>query len=87
MLPLEVVGYIAGTLTTGGVTPEIIKVIRTRDTRGISLTWLFVMLVGSILWVAYGLYIGSTPVVFFNVVGAVLYFIFIIIKVLGSRWG
>ncbi len=81
---MEAIGFIAGTLTTVGIVPEIIKVIKTRDTRGISLTWLFIMLFGSALWVAYGSSIGSAPVIIFNVIGVALYALFIAVKLAGS---
>ncbi|MGC8569310.1 MAG: SemiSWEET family sugar transporter [Nitrososphaeria archaeon] len=80
MLEIEAIGFIAGFLTTASYVPEVIRVVRTKDTRGISLTWLVALLVGVVLWLLYGVYIGSYPVVIANAITALLVSIMLALK-------
>ena len=49
-----IIGLVAGFLTTGSFLPQIIKTIKTKDTKNISLLMYFVYVVGVILWLIYG---------------------------------
>ncbi|MDP8022925.1 MAG: SemiSWEET transporter [Nitrososphaeria archaeon] len=73
-------GLVAGFLTTVAYVPEVIKVFNTKDTKGISLIWLFTMLTGALLWLYYGLLITSIPVIAANGVSALLILLLIILK-------
>jgi MtN3 and saliva related transmembrane protein len=55
----EVLGFIAGGLVSISLLPQVIKSIKTRSTNDISLLWMSINLLGQILWVAYGVVIGS----------------------------
>jgi MtN3 and saliva related transmembrane protein len=63
----ELVGFAAAVLTTAAFLPQTIKVVRTRDTRSISLAMYLLFTIGVALWLVYGLLIGSLPVVVANV--------------------
>jgi MtN3 and saliva related transmembrane protein len=65
---LEWFGYAAAALTTGSFIPQAIMTIRTRDTRGISRGMYAMFTVGVALWLAYGVAIGSWPMVVANTV-------------------
>ncbi len=73
-------GLVAGFLTTVAYVPEVIKVFNTKDTKGISLIWLFTMLTGALLWLYYGVLIASIPVIAANGVSALLILLLIILK-------
>jgi MtN3 and saliva related transmembrane protein len=64
----EWVGFAAAALTTGSFIPQAVKTIRTRDTRGISLAMYVIFTVGVALWLAYGLFVGSWPMIAANTV-------------------
>ena len=68
----EWVGYVAATLTTVAFVPQAIKTLRTRDTKGISLGMYGVFTIGLCFWLAYGIVLGSWPMIFSNVVTLVL---------------
>ena len=68
----EWVGYAAATLTTVAFVPQAIKTLRTRDTRGISLVMYVVFTVGLCFWLAYGIVLGSWPMIFSNIITLVL---------------
>jgi len=63
----ELIGFAAAFLTTAAFLPQTIKVVRTRDTRSISLAMYVLFTSGVALWLVYGLLIGSLPVVVANV--------------------
>lgn len=62
----ETIGLLAATLTTLAFLPQAIKVCRTRKTDGISLTMYALFTLGVATWFAYGLYVGSRPIIFAN---------------------
>jgi MtN3 and saliva related transmembrane protein len=64
----EWVGFAAAALTTGSFIPQAVMTIRTRDTRGISLAMYVIFTVGVALWLAYGLFVGSWPMIAANTV-------------------
>ena len=59
----EWIGAAAATLTTLSFVPQAIRTLRTRDTRGIS-GWMYATFtVGVALWLVYGLYLHSWPMI------------------------
>jgi MtN3 and saliva related transmembrane protein len=68
----EWLGFVAATLTTAAFVPQAIKTLRTRDTRAISLGMYVVFTVGLCFWLAYGLYLGSWPMILSNLCTLVL---------------
>ena len=68
MTLIETIGYVAATLTTVSFVPQAWQTFRTRDVSGISLGMYSVFVVGSALWLTYGLMIAAVPVVIANAV-------------------
>jgi len=69
---MEWTGAVAATLTTLAFVPQAVKTIRSRDTRGISLGMYVVFTVGVGFWFAYGLVLGSWPMIVSNAITFVL---------------
>jgi len=67
-MDLEWTGYVAATLTTVAFVPQALKTIRSRDTRGISLAMYVVFTIGIGFWLAYGVALGSWPMILSNLV-------------------
>lgn len=65
---IEIIGAIAATITTLCWVPQAIKVIRTRETAAISLVMYLMLALGVALWLAYGVLIGSWPLIGANAV-------------------
>ncbi len=61
-------GLIAGTLTTAAFVPQVVKTWRTRSTHDISLVMFALFSTGLVLWLVYGVMIGSLPIVVSNIV-------------------
>lgn len=55
----EVLGFIAGGLVAISLLPQLIKSLKTRSTNDISLLWMSINLTGQVLWIIYGIIIGS----------------------------
>ena len=64
----EAVGAAAALLTTFCWVPQALRTIRLRDTRAISLPAQAAFAAGLALWLAYGLMIGSWPLIGANAV-------------------
>jgi MtN3 and saliva related transmembrane protein len=69
---VEVLGYVAATLTTASFLPQVLHTLRTRDVSGISLGMYSAFTAGIALWLAYGLALQAWPIVIANVVTLVL---------------
>lgn len=65
----EIIGFIAFTITTLAIVPQVIKTIKTRETKALSLSMMIMFIVGLSVWAIYGFMIGSTPIVVANTIG------------------
>ncbi len=62
------VGALAAFLTTAAFVPQVVRVVRTRDTHAISL-WMYLMFAtGVALWCVYGMLLLLWPVVLANAI-------------------
>ncbi len=78
---VEILGLAAATLTTLCWLPQAIRTIRTRDTRAISLITQCAFSAGVLLWLFYGLLIGSTPLMLANAITFVLVATILVLKI------
>ena len=79
-LPGDWLGYIAATLTTVAFVPQVVRTLRTRDTRALSLVMYGVFTVGIAFWLGYGLVLGSWPIILSNSLTLVLAGIILVLK-------
>ena len=76
----EWLGATAATLTTVSSVPQAMKIIRTRETHAISL-WMYVAFtLGIVFWFAYGVMLGSWPMIVSNAVTLVLATTILVLK-------
>jgi MtN3 and saliva related transmembrane protein len=68
----DLVGYVAATLTTVSFLPQLIRVVKTRSARDISLGMFLIFSVGTLLWMLYGIFSHSAPVWIANAVTLIL---------------
>ena len=64
----ELIGMIAGALTTLAFFPQVFRTLRTKSTADLSASWLIMMTAGVFLWVIYGSYLGSMPIMAANII-------------------
>jgi uncharacterized protein with PQ loop repeat len=67
----ELLGLVAGFGTTFAALPDLIAMLRRRSTAGMNPKMAAIMAVFQVLWIWYGLVIGSRPVVLWNMIAVV----------------
>jgi MtN3 and saliva related transmembrane protein len=83
---VEDLGFVAAFCTTAAFVPQLVRVVRLRSARDISLPTFVMFSVGVLLWLFYGLYTGSKPVIASNVVTLVLSVSILILKLRYDRY-
>ena len=76
----DLLGYVAGALTTSALLPQAWRTFRTRDVSGISLKMYLIFTTGVAVWLAYGIVLGETPMILANSVSLVLAFAVLAMK-------
>ena len=76
----DLVGYVATVLSTIAFVPQVWQVIRTKQTRDISLRMYILFTTGVALWLVYGISRGAWPLVIDEAVTLVLASIVIVMK-------
>lgn len=79
LLTPDLVGMLAGTLTTIAFLPQVLKTWKTRSASDLSLGMFSLFTVGIALWLIYGLWLGALPLILTNAItlvlaGTLLYF-------------
>lgn len=68
MTSTNTLGLLAGALTTVAFIPQVVKIWKTKHARDISLGMFAIFSSGVLLWLFYGIRIGSLPVIVANAV-------------------
>jgi MtN3 and saliva related transmembrane protein len=68
----EAIGYAAGVLATAAFLPQVVKTLRDRSVKDISLGMYVLFCAGVGLWFLYGVLISSWPIMISNFVTLVL---------------
>jgi len=74
-----IIGNIAAILTSISFLPQAIKILKTKDTKSISLPMYIMFVVGVLLWLIYGFLRNDVPLILANIVtlslaGLILWF-------------
>jgi MtN3 and saliva related transmembrane protein len=69
---IDVLGSVAGVLTTIAFIPQVIQTWKTRSAKDLSLGMILTFWVGVLLWLIYGLCIHAMPVIVANAATLVL---------------
>ena len=78
--PTTLLGLAAATLTTAAFVPQVVKVWRSRSAADLSVATLLVFSVGLVLWLVYGIRVGSPPVIVGNAVTLALNLVILMLK-------
>lgn len=73
----EIVGIVAGFGTTFAALPDLIGMLKRRSSKGMNPTMAGMMGAFQILWVYYGLLIGSRPVILWNIIAVGINFLMV----------
>ena len=74
------IGSIAAILTTFAFLPQVVRLVKTKDTESIALGMYVMQVIGIALWLAHGLNIGDLPLILANSVSFLLSGIILIYK-------
>ncbi len=77
---LEIIGYVAGSLTTLAFVPQVLQIYRTKSVKDVSLAMFLLFTLGVALWLGYGIMTHSFPVVAANAVTLILSFVILYFK-------
>ena len=85
MTPIVILGSAAAIASTVSFAPQAIKIIRTRETKDISLGMYTITVIGFALWCAYGVLLGQWPLIASNSICLVLSGFILVMKLLPPR--
>lgn len=80
MEPVTLLGLAAGSLTTVAFVPQVVKIWRTRSADDISTVMFLLFSTGVLLWLIYGIAIGSLPVIVSNAITLLLAVVIVLLK-------
>jgi len=69
---VELMGFIAGILTTSSFLPQLLKIHRDKSAKEVSLIMYIIISTGIFLWLLYGIEIKSLPIIGANGVSLAL---------------
>lgn len=78
---VTIIGLIAGALTTVSFLPQVVRIWRTKQTRDLSLLMYLILCMGIALWVVYGIFSKSLPVIIANSVVIVFCLYILMMKI------
>lgn len=73
-------GYTAAFCTTVAFIPQVLQVIRTRDTQAISLSMYLIFAFGVAMWLAYGVVLNNLPMIIANIITLLLALVVVFFK-------
>jgi MtN3 and saliva related transmembrane protein len=68
----ELIGFVAGALTTLGFIPQVWRLFRLRSAHEISFSFAILFIVGIGFWLSYGILMGLPPVIIWNAIAFAL---------------
>ena len=77
---ISLLGLIGGSITSFGSIPQIIKMIKTHQTRDLSWYMIFLWIIGIFLTLVYGILINQLPIIITSTVSMILTMIITTLK-------
>lgn len=78
---LNIIGMIAGLLTTLSFLPQVVKTLKTHSTKDLSLTMYTLFTCGVLMWLIYGIGLRQLPIIIANSVTLILAFLLLFAKI------
>ncbi len=76
------VGMLAAVFTTVAFLPQVIKAFKTKHTKDLSLIMYVLFSLGLLLWIVYGFYLGSIPIIAANLITLVFSLFLVGLKII-----
>jgi MtN3 and saliva related transmembrane protein len=77
----RIIGLIAGILTTASLLPQLLRTLKTKSAKDLSLGMLSLFVSGILCWLAYGIMVHEWPIIFANSITLVMASILLICKI------
>ncbi len=77
---IDILGLVAGICTSTSLVPQLIKTVKTKTAKDVSVFMFIVMLTGNSLWIYYGFSKSDLPIISTNFVSLALNIALIILK-------
>ena len=81
----EILGLVAGFLTTFAVLPQIMRVYKLKSAHEISIIYNSLLLLGILTWMGYGIILDLVPIIVWNIIGALLVLLLLLAKLKYGR--
>ncbi|HLA48161.1 MAG: hypothetical protein A3I04_07985 [Nitrospinae bacterium RIFCSPLOWO2_02_FULL_39_110] len=78
---INIAGLLAAALTTISFLPQVIKIVKTKHTKDISLLMYIIFMAGVLLWLFYGILLKEPPIIIGNGITLILVMIVLLFKI------
>lgn len=78
---ITILGLAAATITTISFLPQMFKTWRTKSAKDVSLVTLITFISGVFLWLVYGIYLQSLPIILANAITLIFNLIILWLKI------
>lgn len=79
-LAIELLGALAGLLTTVAFLPQAARTFRSRSVKDLSLATYLCLVTGVFLWMCYGILLERWPIILFNAIALVIQVAILVMK-------
>lgn len=79
---IEIIGFFAAICTTVAFMPQVIQAWRTKSTKDINLKMYAILCLGFLLWLLYGIFVKSLPIILANAISLVSASTILFLKIL-----
>ena len=76
-----ILGIVAGTLCTISFLPQVVRILRTKQTKDLSLVTFSIFALGVLCWLIYGIVIQEMPIILANTATLILVILIIVMKI------
>lgn len=77
----NLIGYIAATVGTFLMVPQIVRSYKLKQTRDLSMVMVVLYVVNGVLWLTYGLLLSSLPLILANGIALIIGVVQLILKI------
>jgi MtN3 and saliva related transmembrane protein len=78
---VELVGFTAGLFVASSLFPQVLKSWKTKSTKDISIAWNVINLIGQLIWLLYGILIGSISLIVMTTLTFLMVLSLLILKI------
>ena len=76
-----IIGLVAAICTTISFLPQVIRIIKTKHTKDLSLAMYSILTIGLFLWLVYGILVKDLPVIIANSISLLCAAIILVLKI------